>query len=236
MNFFYRHRVVLGLVAIALAVGMTIAVCFYALSYTAQASVRFTVVLDAGHGGIDAGVRGRQTGVKESDLNLEIARELQTVFEEAGFQVVQTRETEAGLYGTTAPGFKRRDMKKRAEIIHENAPALLISVHQNFYPLSSRRGAQVFFRSEKDASYTFACAVQTALNGMEECVKKAEALRGDYYILNCNEYPAIIVECGFLSNAEDEALLTSARYRRTLAQTIVSGALSYLTSASSSNG
>ncbi len=234
MNFFYRHRVRFGLTGIALAVIVTFGVCFFALARTAAANTqRLTIVIDAGHGGIDGGVVGRVSGVKESDINLSISRCLQKEFEQAGFRVVQTRPTEAGLYGTATAGYKKRDMQKRAEIIQENAPALVISVHQNFFSMTSRRGAQVFFRNDSSSSRTLACAIQTAFNEMPETAKKYSALAGDYYVLNCSDYPSVIVECGFLSNPEDEALLITQDYQKKVASVIAQGALSYLACGSS---
>ncbi len=232
MNFFYKHRVALGFISILLAVTVTFGICFFALARTAAQAQRLTVVIDAGHGGVDGGVVGKTSGRKESDINLSISRYLQEEFEEAGFLVVQTRPTEAGLYGMATAGYKRRDMQKRAEIINSNSPALMISVHQNFFSLSSRRGAQVFFRENSENSRTLACSIQSALNNMPECVKKTDALKGDYYVLNCNDFPAVIVECGFLSNAEDEALLLSKEYQKRLASVIKEGALSYLAAGS----
>ena len=233
MSFLYRHRVALGIVCVFLSVAMALGVCIFALTATASESVLLTVVIDAGHGGIDGGVVGVESGVKESDINLDLSRRLGRVFSESGFAVVQTRETEAGLYGSTTSGYKKRDMQKRSEIINKSNPVLVISVHQNFFSLRSRRGAQVFFRESNPRSKTLACLIQASLNNMEECARQSEPLKGDYYILNCNDFPAVIVECGFLSNAEDEKLLLSEEYRDKIARAIASGALSFLSSAAS---
>lgn len=232
MNFFYKHRVAFGFASVLLAVIVTFGICFFALARTAAEARRLTVVIDAGHGGIDGGVVGRKTGTKESDINLAISRYLQEEFEEAGFLVVQTRPTEAGLYGAATAGYKKRDMKKRAEIINSNSPALVISVHQNFFSLSSRRGAQVFFREDSENSKALAGCIQTAFNSAPDCARKSEALKGDYYVLNCNDFPAVIVECGFLSNEADEALLTNKEYQKRVAQMIREGSLSYLAAGS----
>jgi len=234
MNFVSRHKAAFGAAALVLAIVFTVIVCCFALARTASAAQRLTVVIDAGHGGIDGGVTGKTSGVKESDVNLAVSRFLQEKLEDAGLNVVQTRKTEAGLYGTTAPGYKKRDMKKRAEIIEEAAPALVISVHQNSYPLSTRRGGQVFFREDSKRSYALACMIQDSLNNMEECVKKCNPLAGDYFILNCSEYPSVIVEGGFLTSPEDEALLLTDEYREKLAGAIAQGALAFLSS--SANG
>lgn len=230
MNFFYRHRVLFGGLSLTLAVAFTLVVCFFALSRTAAQAQRLTVVLDAGHGGVDGGVVGIDSGTKESDLNLAVVFLLQRRFEEAGFTVVLTRKTEAGLYGAATAGYKKRDMQRRAEIISSASPALVLSVHQNFFSLRSRRGAQVFFRADNPSSVALAGEIQQALNAMPECVKQTNALKGDYYILNCTDDPAVIVECGFLSNAEDEKLLLDEGYRDKLASAIVRGALSFFSS------
>ena len=234
MNFFYRHRVIFGFVSILLAVAFTFGLCFVALAQSAAETRRITVVIDAGHGGIDGGVTGINSGVKESDINLALSRVLQEKLENAGLNVVQTRLTESGLYGAATSGYNRREMEKRAEIIRSSAPALVISVHQNFFSLSSRRGAQVFFKPSSERSKTLACMIQSALNAMPECVKRTDPLAGDYYILNCSDYPSVIVECGFLSNGEDEALLLSEEYREKIAETVTAGALSFLSA--SANG
>ena len=231
MGFFLRHRVIFGITALVLSVAVTIGICFFALSKTASQALRLTVVIDAGHGGVDGGVVGIESGTKESDINLDLSRRLSRCFSDAGFSVVMTRETEAGLYGTATAGYKKRDMLKRSQIINKSNPALVISVHQNFFSVRSRRGAQVFFRESNDRSVTLACLIQASLNEMPECVRKSEPLKGDYYILNCNDFPSVIVECGFLSNAEDEALLLNNDYRDKIAAAIADGALRYLSSA-----
>lgn len=223
-----KRRVLLACCAVAAALAITVGMCLYALAQTAAGMQRMTIVIDAGHGGIDGGVVGRVTKTKESDINLSVSRLLQAEFEEAGFLVVQTRPTEAGLYGSATTGYKKRDMHKRSEIIHENAPAAVISVHQNFFPVSSRRGAQVFFRESNALSRTLACSIQTALNEMPECIVRSEPLKGDYYVLNCSDYPSVIVECGFLSNAADEALLVTQAYQQRIAEVICQGTIAFL--------
>lgn len=229
-----RNRILLACCAVVAALAFTVGMCVYALAQTAAGVQKLTIVIDAGHGGVDGGVVGTRTNVKESDINLSVSRLLQTEFEAAGFHVVQTRPTEAGLYGSATKGYKKRDMQRRAEIIEENAPAAVISVHQNFFPVSSRRGAQVFFRETNELSRTLACSVQTALNEMPECVVRSEALKGDYYVLNCNDYASVIVECGFLSNAADEALLVTERYQKRLAEAICQGTVAFLAAGTAS--
>lgn len=228
MSFFYRHRVLLGTVSLFLVVLFSFGLCFFALNFTASQSGRLVVVLDAGHGGIDGGVVGVQSGMKESDINLLLSRTLGRKLEEAGISVVQTRLSEAGLYGTATDGYKKRDMKKRAEIIRDAMPVAVVSLHQNFFSLPSRRGGQVFYNGENERSKTLACLIQNSLNEMEECVRKSSPLAGDYFMVKCSDYPSVIVEGGFLSNAEDEALLISEEYREKLAEAIKEGILKFL--------
>lgn len=187
----------------------------------------FSVVLDAGHGGVDPGVLGVNTKTKESDINLQIVRLLEKYFADAGFSVVLTRKNEGGLYGLPTTGYKRRDMEKRRDVIEQTAPNLVISVHQNnFIADRTRRGGQVFFKEGDERGKALADCIQSRLNALNGC--DYSALKGDYYILNCTQYASVIVECGFLSNAEDEKLLLDEEYRQKAAYVIFSGALLYL--------
>ena len=202
--------------------------CINALSVPVFAVTRpMCVVLDAGHGGIDGGVVGRETGVKESDVNLAVTMKLKTVLERAGFDVVLTRKTEAGLYGAATKGFKRRDMSKRKEIIEEAKPIVMISVHQNFYPTRTSRGGQVFYRSGNESGQKLAEGIQKQFNDLygEQGVRQRTAATGDYYMLKCTDYTSVIAECGFLSNYEEEQRLLQPEYQKKLAA-VIAGTLS----------
>ena len=193
----------------------------------ASPSDRFTVVIDAGHGGIDGGVSGITTGVKESELNLDIARKLKTKFDKSGAKTVMTRKTEAGLYGIYSKGFKRRDMQKRKQITLNAKADVFVSIHLNYYSSPSRRGAQVFYKIDDEKSKSLADIVQAELNGGKEYERDYTALAGDYYVLNEADCAAILCECGFLSNAEDEKLLLTDEYRAEIAEKIFNGIEKY---------
>ena len=193
----------------------------------ASPSDRFTVVIDAGHGGIDGGVLGITTGVKESELNLDIARKLKTKFDKSGAKTVMTRKTEAGLYGIYSKGFKRRDMQKRKQITLNAKADVFVSIHLNYYSSPLRRGAQVFYKIDDEKSKSLADIVQAELNGGKECERDYTALAGDYYVLNESDCAAILCECGFLSNAEDEKLLLTDEYRAEIAEKIFNGIEKY---------
>ena len=228
-------KIVIALTALlAAGVCMATALCFSVLfapkSVFSSSDSALRIVLDAGHGGIDCGVRGKTTGIKESDINLAITLALGEMLESSGFEVTHTRKTQAGLYGTTARGFKKRDMERRKAIVDEAKPSLLISVHQNFYPTSGSRGAQVFYEKNAEKSARFALALQTALNGLyaKEGVKNRKSATGDYFMLRISDCPSVIVECGFLSNPSDEKLLASSSWQKATAEAIVEGIKAYL--------
>ncbi len=200
----------------------------YFIKKASYESKKFTVVIDAGHGGIDGGALGATTGVRESDLNLLIAKNLKELFEESGFIVVMTREADEGLYGTTDPGFKKRDLSAREKIINNSLADLCISVHLNVYSSERRRGAQVFFNREILESKKLADLIQGRINGIGESPRLYNALHGDYYLLNQSKIPTVIVECGFLSSPEDEKLLLNEEYRAKISSAIHKGCVDYL--------
>lgn len=219
----------------ALIIGFVsaVALCVRALS-GAQAVSAFDeavmrIVVDAGHGGIDGGVTGRKTGVKESDVNLAISFKLCAVLEEMGFETVMTRKTDAGLYDTTAKGFKKRDMQRRKEIILSALPSMVISVHQNFYSSQAQRGAQVFYAENSEKGKLLALQIQAQMNVLyaKEGAKKRNAATGDYFMLRCADCPSVIVECGFLSNAKDEELLCDGVWQEKTARSIAAGVAAY---------
>ena len=217
------------------AVALCVQVLSLPQSVSAFSQSGMTVVVDAGHGGVDGGVTGIATGAKESDINLAIARLLKVELEELGFEVELTRKTESGLYGTTAKGFKKRDMQKRKEIIQDIKPALVISLHQNFFSSRAYRGGQVFYGEENVGGKAFAAAVQQKLNALYkgENAKPRTEKTGDFFILKCCDSPSVLVECGFLSNALDEKLLVSDGWQKRLAQAIAAGTLAYFSQSAS---
>ena len=188
---------------------------------------KITIVLDAGHGGIDGGSEGVNSKVKESHLNLIMVKELEKLFTLQGFKIVLTRDGDYGLYGDESKGFKLRDLKKRVEITDKANAVVMLSIHMNKYSSKERRGVQVFYKQGSECSEMLAKKVQLSVNLLTEQPKMYNALKGDYYILNCNARCSIIVECGFLSSPIDEELLLSDTYRKKLAKAIYSGVFNY---------
>lgn len=228
-NMFSKRNILI--ISTLLLTVFTFIICFSALSrsaYSENDNEMITVVLDAGHGGIDGGVFGRTTGVAERELNLEVTKKLEKLLIAGGFNVVLTRSTDAGLYGVATKARKKKDMQKRKEIIENSKPDLVVSIHMNYYPVSSRRGGQVFYNKESENGKRLAECIQKGFNEISEYPKDYSILTGDYYILSCTEYPSVICECGFLSNAEDEKLLISEEFQEKISYSIFQGIVNYL--------
>lgn len=218
MFFTVKLRVILiALACVLLVVGAIVAFTVPSVQTLGRGKV---VVIDAGHGGEDGGVVGTNTGVKESEINLAIAKKLKEFLEQGGYKTVMTRSNELGLYGAVSSNKKLADMKKRKEIILDAKPDLMVSIHQNFFPSSYVSGAQVFYPPNGDWQKE-ASIMQKILNRELSC-NRLEA-KGDYYIVQCSPYPSVLVECGFMSNPSDEANLVSASYQSKVAYAIYSG-------------
>ena len=203
-----------------------IGVYFGLKTTSAQPNIKPTIVIDAGHGGRDGGAVGKTTGVTESLLNLQFALKLKDLCENYNFNVVLTRKDMNGLYSAFATNKKKSEMQKRLEIIESSNPDVVISLHMNSFPVSSSRGAQVFYAEGNESGKVLGESVQNALHD-EIDYAKSVAKVGDFYVLNCTEKAGILVECGFLSNAEEEILLQQEDYQEKFCYAILYGILTY---------
>ncbi|MBO7527343.1 MAG: N-acetylmuramoyl-L-alanine amidase [Clostridia bacterium] len=185
---------------------------------------KYTIVIDAGHGGIDGGSVGKNGSI-EAELNLEYAKTLKTMMSDFGFNVVMTRENENGLYSPLAKNKKKDDMKKRKEIIEKSNADFVISIHMNSYT-SYSHGAQVFYGAGDETSKALAQKIQDYF--IKNLVSARQEIKvGDYYILNAIKAPSVLVECGFLSNPAEEKLLASDEYKKEVCYNILLGVLSF---------
>lgn len=188
---------------------------------------KYLVLIDPGHGGIDGGCVGIETGVYESELNLTYSRNLASQLMNMGISAKLTRTDENGLYDESAKNLKKSDMKKRKEIIEQEVPTLVVSIHMNSYTLRSSRGAQTFYKNGNEEGKTLAMDIQSQLKSNLGYVR-GEAQVGDYYIVNCTEIPSVLVECGFLSNQNEERLLIDKDYQDKVCYAIMCGIVKYL--------
>lgn len=152
------------------------------------------VILDAGHGGNDPG-KISVDGTQEKDLNLKITWKLKELLEQQDIQVIMTREDDRGLYDENASNKKAQDMRRRCELINEEQPACVISIHQNSYHEEPIHGAQVFYYGTSKESQSLAELIQDELVSFVDPDNHRQAKANDtYYLLKKTEVPVVIVE------------------------------------------
>lgn len=189
------------------------------------------VVIDAGHGGNDPGKVGVD-GSLEKDINLQIALRVKTYLEQSDVQVVMTREEDVGLYEESDTRKKMADMKKRCSIIEESGAELVVSIHQNSYHEEGVSGGQVFYYQDSVKGKRLAEILQDRFDYvLGEANRRLPKANGNYYLLLHVKCPIVIVECGFLSNRAEAALLQDSEYQDKLAWTIHMGIMEYLNGA-----
>ena len=201
-----------------------------AVQTSGEAAAGKTVwVIDAGHGGEDGGAVGTD-GSRESDINLAIARRLEGLLALLGEETRMTRTEDVSIHSEGAATLrekKRSDLKNRVALVNSTQGAILVSIHQNSLPSSKQtHGAQVFY-GKKEGSAEVANAVQLALNQTVNAgnEKTEKAIDASIFLMKNVTAPAILIECGFLSNENETALLKSGEYQQRLAVVIASGLL-----------
>ena len=187
------------------------------------------IIIDAGHGGIDGGATSC-TGVLESHMNLEIALRLENLLQFLGYQTTMIRRTDESVYteGNTIASQKVSDLKERVRIVNETQNGILISIHHNTFQDQKYWGAQVFYGA-KGESKQLAQAMQSSLASVLNSGgnRKAKPAKG-VYLMEHITAPGILIECGFLSNPQEEALLRSPEYQKKLCGVIASAMSQYL--------
>jgi N-acetylmuramoyl-L-alanine amidase len=190
-----------------------------------------TIVIDAGHGGEDGGCEGN--GLVEKDLNLDISMRLASLLREAGVNVVMTRETDILLYDKNSDyeGKKKvQDVRRRLEIATEQENAVLVSIHMNYFAETKYSGLQVWYSKNDSKSRILANLIQTEVKTTLQPNNKRsikEATSG-IFLLNNATFPAVLVECGFLSNTDEAHALGDAEYRQALAKSIFEAIMKYI--------
>ena len=215
--------------------------CFIAITYGASLATttvanliplerEVTVVIDAGHGGIDGGATSC-TGVLESKLNLDISLRLNDLLRLLGLNTRMIRTTDISVYtaGDTIAAKKVSDLRHRVQMVNETTNGLLVSIHQNTFSDSQYSGAQVFY-GDGDHSRELAELLQqnfksTVNRSSKRFCKKADGV----YLMQHIECTGVLVECGFLSNPEEDAKLQSEEYQKKLSIVIGTTIAEFLT-------
>lgn len=195
-----------------------------------------TLIIDPGHGGEDGGAVSA-SGQPESQINLAIALELDQLMGFYGVPTVMTRSTDVSIHDPEASTLREKkvsDLHNRVDLINSIENATLISIHQNSSPSPSHRGIQVFYGDEA-LSMPLAQQVQQTLTEVMAPEKKREAqhIASSVYLMNHISCRAILVECGFLSNPEEDRLLQERAYQMKLAMSL---AACYITSGNAQEG
>ena len=198
------------------------------LSENSPIDNRHCFIIDAGHGGVDGGAVSC-TGAYESHINLQIARKLNDLMHLLGMETKMIRTEDISVYtsGESIDSKKSSDLKERVRIVNTHENATLLSIHQNHYSDSFYSGAQIFY-PKTTGSEALAKALQkqfiSSLNpGSKRQAKKAEGL----YLMKNIEKPGVLIECGFLSNYEEEAKLRSEDYQKRICCVIASVCSAY---------
>ena len=198
------------------------------------------IVIDPGHGGEDGGAVAPD-GTNEKDINLGIAKQLDTICRYSGIKTIMTRKSDIAIYDVgkdTLRSKKVSDMKNRLKIFNQDKNSIAVSIHQNKFPQSSCRGAQVYYSANDARSAKLAAAIQKSVKENlqpynERQIKKAGS---EIFVLDRAAVPAVLVECGFLSNKEDLELLLSKDYRKKLACALFSAVMEYFSVTNETQG
>ncbi len=202
-----------------------------AVDATADESSFKTVIVDAGHGSPDGGTSASD-GTLEKDLNLEIAVELNKILQSMGIETVMTRTDDFSIHDEGAETIRQKkisDIKNRLSIINNTDNAIFVSIHQNHYSSSKYNGTQVFYSKNNSLSKTLAdCIRLSVITYLQpDNTREIKQCGTEIYLLYHAQAPAVMVECGFLSNYDDTEKLKDKNYQRRLAFTIALGIVDY---------
>ncbi|MBO5408315.1 MAG: N-acetylmuramoyl-L-alanine amidase [Clostridia bacterium] len=184
------------------------------------------IVIDPGHGGMDGGGVGVD-GILEKDLNLQIAKKLEQKLTANGYRVIMTRSEDISLHDeekNTVREQKNADLKKRASIANEQKAGLFVSIHMNKFEASDVKGAQVFYKKEDPTGEQYAKNIMAELKKTDpENHRQQKVLPNKNLTFSKLNVPAVLVECGFISNQDEAAKLCEETYQQLLVDAIFNG-------------
>lgn len=193
---------------------------------------QITIVLDPGHGGEDGGACS-YGGLFEKDLNLLISKDIYNMLFSYGINVIMTRYDDRLLYDPDSDyvGHKKsQDLANRLKIANEIPGAILISIHMNAFPEEKYRGLQVYYSLNSDKSHNLALNIQSNTKQLLDSTnkRKIKPAGSNIYLLNRTKNTGVLIECGFLSNAEERNLLNTIEYRKKLSFIISCSIIQYI--------
>ena len=191
-----------------------------------------TIIVDAGHGGIDPGSMTDDQSVKEKDVNLKITKKVKELLEASGAMVILTRNDDTSLYteqvGKTIRQKYNENLKNRKKIIQESSADMFISIHLNKFQESKYYGAQTFYPAGKEDDKQLATYIQGELKRVVDKTNNRKIKStNDIYLIKANEIPSTLIECGFLSNDKEAKLLNDEEYQDQIAWAIYVGIQKY---------
>lgn len=223
---------VLCVILAGITVGSRVATMQNSVDASAKSLGEYTVIVDAGHGGIDGGTSAAD-GTPEKTLNLQIAEKLHLMLNAMGVKAVMTRSGDDSIHDPSAVTIRQKkisDIKNRLKIMQNTDNAVFVSIHQNHFGDSKYHGTQVFYSKNDPGSKTLAenIRAQIITNLQKDNTREVKQSGTEIYLLYHAEVPAVMVECGFLSNAEETAKLKDESYQRELAFLTALGVVEYL--------
>lgn len=230
-----RRRIPLFLTIICCCVIAAVAGAAGSMSNARETAVgavpKKIIVLDAGHGGADGGCVGIN-GVYEKDINLGIVQYLGTLLKFGGYEVVYTRDGDVSIHDNGVEGLRNQkisDMENRLEIVKSYPDSVFISVHQNQFVKPEYFGGQMFYTTNNNGNFRLATIMQGLFSELQPGNDRdVKLIDNGLYLFKNTQQPAILIECGFLSNADDAANLSNTEYQKKVAFTIYKGLTEYL--------
>ena len=188
-----------------------------------------TVILDAGHGGIDGGATS-VNGALESRINLEITCRLKDLLHLLGIQTIMVREDDRSIHteGSSIAEKKISDLKNRVKIVNSTDHAVLVSIHQNYFSDGKYSGAQVFYNNSDGSMELAKCLQDAFVRSLNSGSKRLSEPANGIYLMQHTHCTGVLVECGFLSNYREEALLRNEAYQKNICCVIAATLSNYL--------
>lgn len=231
-----KNNIIFTTVIVSLALVFSCVFTIYkkaeTLSVNSFPQKEITVIIDPGHGGIDGGATGVDGSV-EKDINLSIAKKLESQLNLLGIKTEMTRKTDITIADDSAKTIKEiktSDLHNRMKLVDSTKNSILISIHQNHYTEEKYSGLQVFYSPNNQASENLADLIQSSAKNYlrpqnDRVIKKAES---NLYLLYSAKSPSVLVECGFMSNADENILLKNPEYQKQLAYCIAMSVNQYI--------